>query len=322
MQTSALEQGRRYEALASRDPSSAGSFVAGVRTTGIFCVPGCPARTPLPGNVEFFDTARAAVLAGYRPCKRCRPLAAGGTPDWLDDLLGEVERRSTEPWRDRDLRALGLEPGVVRAWFVSAHGMTFHTYARARGVRHAFSGSGFEGLFGPARQEAGIVATWLPTPLGGVVTAATRDGICLLEFADRRMLRTQIRRIERRLGTGVVKGRNRWIDQLEEELDPYFSGTLPAFTVPTVMPGSPFQEAVWAALRQVPWGETRSYRDIAVATGRPSAVRAVGKANGDNPIAIVVPCHRIVGSDGALRGYGGGLWRKRWLLDLEGGAAA
>ncbi len=109
------------------------------------------------------------------------------------------------------------------------------------------------------------------------------------------------------------------LERVERELAAYFRGELRAFDVPLELPGTAFQQEVWAALRRVPWGETRSYAQLASAVGRPGAHRAVARANGDNRIAIVVPCHRIVGADGSLTGYGGGLWRKRRLLELEGG---
>lgn len=311
---------RFHRALAERDPSFDGIFLAGVRTTGVFCRPSCPARTPDPCHVTYFDEARDAVLAGFRPCKRCRPLAPE-PPEWLPGLLDRVEARGSARWRDQDLRDLGPGPEGIRAWFSSHLGLTFHAYARVRAVRFALQ-SGAEDFFGPADRESRVVASWLDTPLGGVVVAASPDGVCLLEFADRPMLRTQLRRLVQRVGAAPRPGHNAWLERLESELAEYFTGSRRAFSVPVVSPGSRFQEAVWAEIRRIPFGETRSYAQMAGAVGRPSAVRAVGRANGDNRIAILVPCHRVVGSDGALRGYGGGLWRKARLLSLEGARTA
>lgn len=151
------------------------------------------------------------------------------------------------------------------------------------------------------------------------------ESICLLEFSDRRMLPTQLTRIRGRFRAEPEAeepgGRVSVLDRLQAELDAYFAGRLRSFGVPLAADGTPFQETAWAWLCRIPYGETRTYVEGAMGVGRPSAVRAFARANGDNRLAIVVPCHRIIGSDGDLTGYGGGLWRKRALLDLEAAAA-
>ncbi len=156
------------------------------------------------------------------------------------------------------------------------------------------------------------------TPLGPMLLGATDEAVCLLEFADRPVLETQLERLVQRLDCVVLPGSNEVSRQLERELEAYFAGALREFRTPLITPGSEFQTRAWTALRGIPYGELRSYADQARAIGAPTAVRAVARANGDNRIAIVVPCHRVVGSDGTLTGYGGGLWRKRWLLHHEG----
>jgi AraC family transcriptional regulator of adaptative response/methylated-DNA-[protein]-cysteine methyltransferase len=150
-----------------------------------------------------------------------------------------------------------------------------------------------------------------------MIGGATDAGVCLLEFADRRMLENQLATLRRRFHAGLAPARHPHLAALERELGEYFAGTRRAFGVPIDTRGTPFQTRVWRALAGIPYGETRSYRDIARQIGRPAAVRAVGHANGMNPVAIVVPCHRVVNTSGALGGYGGGLWRKRRLLHLE-----
>ncbi len=161
-----------------------------------------------------------------------------------------------------------------------------------------------------------VVAATLDTPLGPMLAAATDDGVCLLEFTDRRMLPAQLKIVERRLGR-VVPGRHAHLERLHEQLDEYFAGHRHAFDVPVTTPGSAFEQTVWRELRAIPAGETRSYDGLALSLGRPGAARAVGRANGMNRIAIVIPCHRVIGADGSFTGYGGGLWRKQRLLDLE-----
>lgn len=154
-----------------------------------------------------------------------------------------------------------------------------------------------------------------------MLAAATTAGICLLEFMDRRLLDTQLRRLEGYYGAEPVPGTSDYFQALDTELDEYFTGDRKSFSVPLDVPGTPFQKSAWAALLAIPYGETRSYQDQARAVERPAAVRAVARANGDNRIAIVIPCHRVIGKDGSLTGYGGGLWRKRELLALEAGPA-
>ncbi len=347
-----------YSALLRRDERYEGIFVVGVTTTGIFCRPSCPARKPKAGNVEYFERAQQALRRGYRPCKRCRPLEPlGAAPEWLAGLLRAVEADPQRRWRDADLREAGLEPSRVRRWFQRHHGMTFHAYSRARRLGTALgamrrgvgapphrgllaagmdsgwsSESGFRRAFAeyfgePPGALAGVpgevvrpllMVRRLETPLGPMLATASEAHLYLLEFVDRRMLSTQIDRLRARLDGCFVPGDNAVLRQIQAELSEYFGGTRRTFDVPTQMPGTEFQRAVWAALQQVPFGETRSYAAQAEAIGRPRAVRAVGRANGDNRLAIVVPCHRVVGADGALTGYGGGLWRKRALLALEG----
>jgi AraC family transcriptional regulator, regulatory protein of adaptative response / methylated-DNA-[protein]-cysteine methyltransferase len=170
-------------------------------------------------------------------------------------------------------------------------------------------------------ESAPIHYTRILTPLGPMLAAATRDALSLLEFTDRRMLATQLKRLRKKLGGVPVLASNAILDRTQQEMDEYFAGRLRAFTVPLAPAGTDFQKRAWEMLTRIPYGTTRSYGEQAVIIGQPTATRAVARANGDNPIAIIVPCHRVVGADGKLTGYGGGLWRKRWLLDHEQGGA-
>jgi len=334
-----------HAALRERDPSYDGVFLTGVKTTGIFCRPTCPAKRPRPENVEFFATAHDALLAGFRPCLRCRPMEPPGErPPWLAPLLGEVEKDPSRRWRDRDLRARGLEPGRVRRWFVTNHRLTFQAYSRARRLAAALGrirdggdvtgaafASGYESLSGfheafknllgqsptKAKDAPLLTVTRIPTPLGPMIAAADEGALYLLEFADRRMLETQLGTLRRRLGCAFAPGANGVLARLAAELAEYFAGKRRRFGVPLATPGTAFQESVWDQLARIPTGETVTYGGLARQIGRAAAVRAVAKAVGDNRIAILVPCHRVVGSDGNLTGYGGGLWRKRRLLEIE-----
>ncbi|HEY8177392.1 MAG TPA: methylated-DNA--[protein]-cysteine S-methyltransferase [Candidatus Limnocylindria bacterium] len=164
---------------------------------------------------------------------------------------------------------------------------------------------------------AAVVVTMLHSPLGALLAGATDDGICLLEFTDRPMLPTQLDVLSRRLRRPVVAGRHPWLERLQEQLADYFDGRRNTFDLPLVAPGTPFQEHVWSTLRQIPTGGTLSYEALADEAGRPGAQRAAGTANGANRIAVVIPCHRVVRKSGEVGNYGGGSWRKAWLLDHE-----
>ncbi len=335
------------QAFLNSDASYDGIFFTGVKTTGIFCRASCVAKKPLSHNIEFFATTREALFAGFRPCKRCQPLNSNGQPpEWVERLLARVEAAPADRLTASDIRTMGIDPVRARRYFLKHHGMTFSAYCRSRrlggaleqirrgadlddvALDHGYeSNSGFRDAFGrvfgraPGRSRNAdcIVISWAKTPLGPMVTAATAEGICFLEFTDRRMLETQLATLRRLFDRAVVPGRNTHLERLKDELARYFAGKLKRFTVPLIYPGTPFQRRVWGELLQIPYGETRSYEDIARGVGSPRAVRAVGTTNGLNRIAIVIPCHRVVNKGGKLGGYGGGLWRKQFLLNLERG---
>jgi AraC family transcriptional regulator of adaptative response/methylated-DNA-[protein]-cysteine methyltransferase len=158
----------------------------------------------------------------------------------------------------------------------------------------------------------------IDTPIGEMIAGATDTHLVLFEFEHRRMYGAQLDRLRAALDCEFVEGETSVHDMLRAELDEYFAGTRREFTVPLLVPGTPFQQRVWEALQRIPHGSTTSYARLAESIGQPTATRAVARANGDNRIAIIIPCHRVIGSDGQLVGYGGGLWRKRKLLELEG----
>jgi AraC family transcriptional regulator of adaptative response/methylated-DNA-[protein]-cysteine methyltransferase len=342
-----LEATEMERAFFDRDASYDGLFYTGVRTTGIFCRPSCPARKPRRRNIEFFPSISRAVFAGYRPCQRCRPLETDGRPpEWVERLLALVDADPERRIRAADLRAMGLTPERVRRHFQRSYGMTFHAWCRARRLGGALEqlregadldsaafDAGYESLSGfreafsrhfgspPGRGRHGefIRVAWLRTPLGPMVAGALDEGLCLLEFTDRRMLERQLSIVGRRFKLPLAPGEHDHLRRVKEEMDRYFAGELQEFTVDLKVVGSDFQQRVWQALRRIPYGETRSYKQLANSVRSPDAVRAVGQANGMNRIAIVIPCHRVVNADGRLGGYGGGLWRKQRLLSLERG---
>lgn len=338
-----------YAALLARDPAYDGFWFVGVRTTGIFCRLTCPARKPRRDHVSFHPSAAEAERAGFRACLRCRPLAsARPVPPAVAQLRDAVRAAPDRRWGAADLAALGHDPSTVRRAFVREYGVTFARFARAHRLGAAGvalgrgrtviaaqldagyeSGSGFRDaitrLLGAAparvRERRMLVARWLDTPIGPMLAVADAAGVHLLEFADRTALPGELARLQARHGPAPF-GDHPVLDDLARQLARYFADARAGFDLPLAQRGTPFTAAVWDALRRVPPGETRSYGALAHALGCPGGARAVARANGANQIAVVVPCHRVVGADGTLVGYGGKLWRKRWLLEHERRAVA
>jgi len=335
----------KYNAIGRKDSLYEGVFITAVKTTGIFCRPSCRARKPNIENVIFYDTAQQALQNGYRPCKICKPMEKQDeTPEHIKKIIKELHQNPYLRIKDFDLRERGIEPSQIRRWFKSHHNMTFHGYQRLLRINTAFSGikkgeaisnsafdSGFESLSGfneSYRSVFGQSPTHtidksvlnivrFTTPIGPMFACASNTGICLLEFTDRRMLETEFSDLSQRLNAVILPGENSHLEHVQSELQEYFSGERKIFTVPLHTPGTKFQQSVWNVLQDIPYGETRSYTQQAIALGKPKAIRAVGSANGHNRVAIIIPCHRVIAANGSLAGYGGGLHRKKWLLDFE-----
>lgn len=334
-----------YAALIEKNSDYEGVFYVGVKTTGVFCRPTCPARKPKFENCEFYENAQQALLASFRPCRRCWPLShPNQVSDLVRMLVEAVESNPEKRWRTADFRALSVDESTARRQFKKRFGMTFVEYARARRMGLALKGirsgetiidtqlasgydssSGFRDAFSrimgapPTRLDDSRIlkAAWLDTKLGPMVAIADESELYLLEFVDRRGLEREIERLRKRQKAAIIPGETEPIRSIERELAHYFDGTLTEFKTPLHRMGSPFQRSVWEELRRIPSGETRSYADIANALGRPTAYRAVAQANGANQLALVIPCHRVINSDGSLSGYGGGVARKEWLLNHE-----
>jgi len=334
-----------YQALLDKNSEYEGIFFVGIKTTGVFCRPTCSARKPKFENCEFFTSAKEALLASFRPCKRCHPLFPANQASNLIQILVEaVEKNPEKRWKNRDFRELSIDVSTARRQFKKRFGMTFVEYARARRMGIAMkqiregssvidaqlstgyeSSSGFRDAFSrimgaaPTKLKAEHIlkASWLNTPLGSMLAIANEEALYLLEFVDRRGLEREVERLRQKTHAAIIPGSTRPIRSIEKELNQYFEGKLKQFNTPLFLLGSSFQIRVWEELIKIPFGETRSYSDIAQAIGRPSSYRAVARANGANQLAIIIPCHRVINTDGSLSGYGGGVVRKKWLIDHE-----
>lgn len=334
-----------YHALLNKKSEYDGTFYAGIKTTGVFCRPTCPARKPKFENCEFFETAQEALLASYRPCKRCQPLShPNHVSEIVQTLVKAVEANPEKRWKDKDFQELSIDAFTARRQFKNRFGMTFVEYARARRMGLAMklirsgesiidtqlttgyeSDSGFRDAFSrimgaaPTKSDNRNVlkAHWLDTQLGSMLAIANEEQLYLLEFVDRRGLEREIERLRQRTKSIIIPGKTMPIESIENELDLYFDGDLKAFKTPLLLLGTPFQKRVWGELIKIPYGETRSYSELAKTIENPSAFRAVARANGANQLAIVIPCHRVISSNGDLAGYGGGIARKKWLINHE-----
>lgn len=334
-----------YQASFDKNPDFEGVFWMGVKTTGIFCRPTCTARKPKPENVEFFQNTKDAILKGYRPCKICKPLEnPDETPAYIQNILEELREDPSLKFKDADLIQRGFEPATIRRWFQKNHGMTFHAFQRMFRLNTAFKktqqgenimetvyDSGFESLSGfnesfktifgvspkNSKTQRVIDLKRIETPIGTMYAAAVEEGICMLEFTDRKMLEAEFKDLAKSLNATIVQSENRHFKILEKELVEYFEGKRMKFTVPLSPVGTEFQKSVWKVLLKIPYGETWTYKKQSEVLGDVKKVRAVANANGLNKISIIIPCHRVIGSNGTLTGYGGGIWRKQKLLELE-----
>jgi AraC family transcriptional regulator of adaptative response/methylated-DNA-[protein]-cysteine methyltransferase len=334
-----------YQALLDRNAVYDGQAYVGVSTTGVFCRLTCPARKPKTENCTFYASVGECIESGYRACKRCHPLQPMASADpAIDALLAALDERPEYRWSESDIDSMGFDLSTVRRSFKRQFGMTFLEMARQRRLRDGFetisdggkvidaqlnagfeSASAFRASFSkllgraPGRLDNTpiLFADWVETPLGPMITVCSKYQMHLLEFVDRKALKTELGKLDALAKGKVGIGKTQPGAQIRGELNKFFDGVSANFSTPLAYSGSAFAQSVWDELRLIQPGQTRSYSEIAKRIGRPSATRAVARANGANQIALVVPCHRVIGADGSLTGYGGGLWRKQKLLEIE-----
>jgi AraC family transcriptional regulator of adaptative response/methylated-DNA-[protein]-cysteine methyltransferase len=331
-----------WAAFERRDRDWDGRVIGAVKTTGIYCKPSCPARRPRRENVEFFLDGEAALAAGYRACLRCKPDELGRDREAVAKAVQLIEQSDEALSLDKLALAVGYAPHHFQRLFTRDMGVSPTAYARAlrarraahhlseeKSVTDAIYDAGYSApsrFYADAKERMGMTpSAWrdggrgqviryvvTDSPLGPLLIAATDKGVCRLTFnEDESALR-------RRFPNATIESDDGTIAPWVEAALKAIRTPSQAAEVPIDVRGTAFQEAVWQELRKIPLGETRSYADIAKAVGQPGAVRAVGTANGSNPVSVLVPCHRVIRSDGSLGGYGGGLENKKKLLAAEG----
>ena len=334
-----------YRALLERKESFVGIFFVGVKTTSVFCIATCRARKPKLENVEFYTSIKEALDNGYRPCKICKPTEnANKAPDQVERAIALVQQNPKEKITDNQLRKLAISPDIIRRWFKKSYGMTFQSYQRMYRINNAFqelkkgknathtafdmgyeslSGFGytFKKMIGNSPKKSSdkkiILIDRLTTPLGPMFICATERGVCLLEFVDRQLLEKEFEDLQKRLNASILVGNNKHIKQAKREVAEYFDGKRQVFDVLLETPGTEFQNIVWGCIKEIKYGETITYQQQAERICKPKAIRAVASANGCNRISIIIPCHRVIGKNGNMTGYSGGIERKKWLLTHE-----
>jgi AraC family transcriptional regulator, regulatory protein of adaptative response / methylated-DNA-[protein]-cysteine methyltransferase len=339
----------RWRAVLARDPRAEDIFWLGVTSTGIFCRPTCAARRPHREHARFFESRADAQAAGFRPCRRCRPTDEArtqldvvaeacrildadddGSPVTLDELgrrvgwspfhlqrtfrriVGVTPRQYAESKRLERLRGtLRAADSVTSALYEAGWGSSAAFYATAPAYL-GMSPSAYRN--GAARDR--IAYTIVGSPIGRMLLAATPRGVCSIRFADEdgRLLSDLYAEFPR---AEAIERDDGALRDLAAAVLRNLHGSQPHLDLPIDIRATSFQRRVWEAIRTIPYGETRTYAEIAAAVGKPAAARAVGQACGANPVSIIIPCHRVVASGGGLGGYGWGLERKRWLLRHE-----
>ncbi len=341
-----MDEAKAWAAFCRRDRTQDGRFVGAVKSTGIYCKPSCPARHPKRENVEFFANGVGARAAGYRACLRCRPDEVGRDREAVAKAIGLIEAAEDGLALEALAQAVGYTPHHFHRLFKRDTGVTPAAYARGLRARRAEAALGQQarvtdaiyeaGYSGPSRfyaetkgrlgmtpsawknGGAGVTIRWAvtDTSLGPMLVAATDKGICRLSFDE------DGAEVRRRFPNAIVEPGGAALDALVQ-------GAVAAVERPRAMPdlpldvaGTVFQQAVWQELMRIPPGETRTYAQIAAAVGKPRAVRAAGSANGQNRVAVLIPCHRVIRTDGTLGGYAYGLSRKEALLSREASKAS
>ena len=347
--TDPLDPAEAWAAVLGRDRRFDGRFVYAVRSTGVYCRPSCPSRRPRASNVVFFDEASRAERAGFRPCKRCGPSANGapvGTAAAVRRAAAFIDAHADERITLAALaRETGVSPFHLQRIFRRELGVSPREYQQARRLDRlraelrrgeTVSRATYDAGFGsPSRvyeqsarlgmtpavyrrggQGIGIRFAIVPSPLGQLLVAATARGVCAVSLGSTEA--ELERRVRAEFPRAVVeRDADGTLAELARRVVAHIRGEGSAHDLPLDVRGTAFQQQVWRALLAIPYGETRSYAEVAAAIGRPTATRAVARACATNPVAIVIPCHRVVRSDGGLGGYAGGVERKERLLEME-----
>lgn len=339
-------QNQKWTMVLARDLAADGDFVYAVKSTGIFCRPTCPSRRPRREQVEFFDSSAEAQQAGYRPCRRCTPEQSNAQTETIKDACRYIERNLDETLHLAEMaQHAGLSPFHFQRLFKRALGITPRQYQQARraekfktslhgasSVTDAIYDAGYSsssrayetstshlGMTPAEFQQRGkgaeIKFTVIATSLGKLLIAATARGVCCVRFGGSEQVLA--RELEQEFSAATLKRRDEELQGIAAEICGLIEGATLPREIPLDIRGTVFQQIVWNALRQIPSGETRSYEAVARSIGKPRAVRAVANACGANPVAVVVPCHRVVQKNGSIAGYRWGVERKAALLNKE-----
>ncbi len=312
-----------YDALVKKDESYVGKYYVAVKTTGVYCNMNCPCKKPLYENTLFFSSVKECLIRGYRECKRCRPISL------LNKNLEEIDQNEIvakyitwlegEKFPDKSYKQHPIgsaeELNLIKSVFEKSTGISLGKYIRVKRVGYILNND-------EKSVRNRISFDYVDSPLGEMIACYSEKGLILLEFIDRKSLETELAKIRKILKGYFVHNTPEQHKILSKQITEYFNSQRKEFSIELDFIGTEFQKQVWKKLANIPYGEVVSYSYQAGQLGRPNAVRAIANANGKNMISIIIPCHRVIASNGKLTGYGGGIGRKKWLLDLESKSAS
>jgi AraC family transcriptional regulator of adaptative response/methylated-DNA-[protein]-cysteine methyltransferase len=344
--TTVISEDEARRAVERRDGTYDGRFVFGVTSTRIYCRPSCPSRRPKPGNLRIFATGAEAESAGFRACMRCEPGGPTAAARLVEDVRALIERAETASLSLTELGdRIGVSPGHLQRVFKRETGLSPAEYAEGRrlernrlalksgedvtgaafgagygSLARAYAGAGRHLGMAPGRFRnggAGVAIGYSVTdsPLGKVLIAATERGLCFAALGDSE--EEVVAELQRDFPRAMLSADNEGLAKAAEAVVEYLSGRRQALDFALDAGGSAFQVLVWKALQSIPYGETRTYSELAKLVGHEGAARAVGRANATNPLPLFIPCHRVIGANGDLTGYRYGEERKRRLLEME-----
>lgn len=310
-----------YNALADKDQHYVDKYYAAVESTRIYCQMNCPCKKPLPENVSFYDKIEQCLIRGYRACKVCKPLsdlarrhlahyqedtALSNYIAWLGKEVFPAKSYREHPLQSAD------ELASIKKQFQKVFGISLGQYIRLKRCGHILKTDT------KTKQYSNVISYgFLSTPLGEMVACYIDEELLLLEFIDRKSLETELGELQKLFQGYFKRNENSFHTELSQQLSEYFDQKRDHFTIKTRVVGTDFQKRVWEELSTISYGEIISYAEQAKRLGQPSAVRAIASANGKNMIAIIIPCHRVIASNGKMAGYGGGIDRKKSLLRME-----
>ena len=305
-----------FNALVNKDKSYVGKYYAGVISTGIFCQMDCPCKKPLYDNVVFYKSIKECLEKGLRSCKVCLSIAHKFSNIGNAHIREYIKKLEINEFPDKSYKKHSIDSLddliSIKKEFQKAIGLSLGKYIRIKRIHYILKND-----ISSKNNKNKIFFNYISSPIGEIIFCYFEDKLTLLEFVDRKMLETELNFLKDKLKGFFVYKKSKFSDKISKQINEYFNNTRTSFSIKLNTFGTEFQKNVWNELTKIPYGKTISYKEQATNINKPLAVRAVASANGKNMIGIIIPCHRVIASNGKMAGYGGGIERKKYLIDLE-----